>query len=89
MSELYVDSIAMVASLLYCADVPFTLLPLFDGFQLRFPWHVGDVACHNGTYGADAGMVETYQFPWDDGDVSELKPIRAAKLIVDLYRSTR
>jgi hypothetical protein len=31
-------------------------------------------------------MVETYQFPWDEGDVSVLTPEECAKRIIDYYK---
>lgn len=62
-------------------NVPFTLNPLFEGWQVRFPWCSGDVAIHDHTYGSANGKVETYQFPWDDGDVSVLSPLQAVMRI--------
>lgn len=43
---------------------------LYDGFAVRFPWCEGDVACHSGTYGGTQGLLESYQFAMDDGDVN-------------------
>lgn len=69
--------------------VPFTVHNVYGGLQLRFPWCTGDVACHPGTYGADLGHVESYQFPWDDGDVTELEPEKMALRIVNYYEEVK
>ncbi len=81
----YTDAINAVIACLTFASVPFTVNPIFEGMQLRFPWHEGDVACHAGTYGSDKGMVESYQFPWDEDDVTMLKPKKMATRIIQLY----
>ena len=81
----YVDAINAVIACLIFASVPFTVNPISEGLQLRFPWHEGDVACHAGTYGSDIGMVESYQFPWDEEDVTMLEPKEMATRIIKLY----
>ena len=46
---------------------PAQLQACHDGWQLLFPWFKGgDIACHSGT----GGRLESYGFPWDDGDVT-------------------
>lgn len=84
----YVARISRIAKI--CADheVPYTTNKLGTGRQIRFPWCMGDVACHTGTYGHNVGMVESYQFPWDDGDVSVLTPEEAGARIVEYYNET-
>ena len=67
------------------AGVPYEPRALFEGWQLRFPWTRGDVACHLGTYGHANGFVETYQFPWDEGGVSMLTPEECANKIIAYY----
>lgn len=69
--------------------VPFTVHRVYEGLQLRFPWCRGDVACHAGTYGANLGHVESYEFPWDDGDVTELEPEKMALRIVNYYKEIK
>ena len=63
----YFTSIVDLLNLL--AECGFTaqLFPIHDGWQLRFPWYEeGDIACHSGT----GGRLESYGFPWDEGDVT-------------------
>ena len=82
----YVEAINAVIAYLIPAGIPFTVNPIFEGMQVRFPWHEGDVACHAGTYCSDCGCVESYQFPWDDGDVTVAKPEHMAAKIIQLYQ---
>ncbi len=77
----YAELIARVARLLADMGVPYTVHSIWEGAQLRFPWSCGDVACHAGTYGSRSGYVETYQFSWDNDDVSILTPEEAAARI--------
>jgi hypothetical protein len=73
-----------------CLDlcgVPCVLVSLYEGFQLRFPWCEGDIAMHDGTYGARLGDVESYCFPWDEGDVTRLDPVDAVMKINEYYRT--
>ena len=81
----YKERIDFIAAILKLLSIPFEMGPLYEGWQLRFPWCEGDVACHRGTYGQANGMVETYQFPWDDGDVTMITPTAAAIRIISLY----
>lgn len=82
----YVDAINAVIACLIPAGVPFTVNPIFEGLQIRFPWCEGDVACHAGTYSSDCGCVESYQFPWDDEDVTVQTPKEMANDIIRFYR---
>lgn len=84
-TEIYKDAINKMCDLLTEARVPYTLKSCYEGWQLRFPWHEGDVACHTGTYGSNTGKVESYQFPWDEGCVTMDTPEKMVKRIVQLY----
>lgn len=44
--------------------------PYFFGAQFTFPNIEGDVICHDGSYGHELGLFESYHFPWDEGDVT-------------------
>ena len=85
MKDKYFDRMFYITQLLDDAKVPYRLRKLYEGWQLVFPWSDGDVACHDGTYGHNNGMVETYQFPWDEDDVSVLTPTECAERIIELY----
>lgn len=80
----YAERINIIAASLAEACVPYEINECYEGWQLRFWWCKGDVAVHDGTYGAAQGYVETYQFPWDEGDVSILSPEEAAERIIAL-----
>lgn len=82
----YVDAINAVIAYLIPAGIPFTVHPISEGLQLRFPWHEGDVACYAETYCSDCGCVESYQFPWDDEDVTVQTPKEMANDIIRLYQ---
>lgn len=87
-SDRYHDRILDIAQICLDHEVPYTTNKLWEGWQIRFPWCVGDVACHDATYGHDDGLVESYAFPWDDEDVSVLTPEEAGALIVKYYNET-
>lgn len=78
----YAERIDLIATCLSRLQIPFTRNELYGGWQLRFPWTCGDVAVHDHTHGAKRGMVETYEFPWDEDYVSELTPEEAADRII-------
>ncbi len=84
-SLIYIESINTVIEGLIKAEIPFTHNQIFDGWQIRCPWCGGDVVAHFGSHGADYGHVESYGFPWDEDDVSELTPAEAIALIVKEY----
>lgn len=81
----YKERIQFIAAILALLSIPYEMHPLYEGWQLRFPWCVGDVACHDGTYEHTNGMVESYCFPWDDDDVTILTPKEAAIKIISYY----
>ena len=81
----YFDRINYIAALLSVLGVPYTMNKINDGYQLRFLWCEGDVACHTDTHGAKNGMVETYEFPWDEDYISVMIPAAAAVKIANYY----
>lgn len=86
---IYETAINTIITTLVDNRVPFTVNILYDGLQLRFPWHEGDVACHSGTYDSNLGYVESFEFPWDNGDVTELEPEKMALRIVNYYEEVK
>ena len=81
----YFERIQFIYDILTVLGIPCTMNALYEGWQLRFPWCVGDVAAHRGTYCEAAGKVESYCFPWDDDDVTVLTPEEAAIKIIAFY----
>jgi len=81
----YFTPIIKVAKALDSANIPFEFHSAFDGAQLRFPWSAGDIVCHNFSRGANAGYVESYQFPWDNDDTSMLTTDEAIEKISNYY----
>lgn len=61
-------------SLLKAHNIKYSIRPLFDGYQWKFNNYNGDIAIHSGTYHNDEGYLESYEMPWDDGDVSICTP---------------
>lgn len=52
-------------------DIPYKdPTDILGGKQIRFNWCDGDVICHRGSYGGDAGLLETMGFKMDNDDVS-------------------
>ena len=85
----YGKPIIAIAKTLMDWGVPFRLesyATYRSGYQLTFPWCKGDVVCNDMSYGHASGHVETYQFPWDEGDVTAMYPYEAACKIIDYYR---
>lgn len=82
----YKERISYIGVVCDMYKIPYEIIPCWEGWQIKFPWCVGDVACHNYTYGRENGCVESYKFPWDKGDVSVLTPEDAANRIVDYYK---
>lgn len=81
----YYQRISFIKNILDSMHIPCSINKCWEGYQLRFPWCVGDVAAHKGTYENENGKVESYCFPWDDDDVSILTPEEAAIKIIALY----
>lgn len=79
----YKERIDFIATCLSQLNIPFEMRRIGEGWQILCPWaDNADVAAHDGTYGAKSGMVESYEFPWDEGDVSVLTPEEAADRII-------
>ena len=57
-----------------------------NGFQVMFEGTEGDAILHDGSYGKDFCMWETYKFPWDYDDVSVHDAETLAKMIGALQR---
>lgn len=85
----YLETTAGLMAHLLVNKVPFTITPLFDGYQFTFPWCAGDVVCHNGSYGANQGHVESMDFPWDEEDVTEATIEEMAINIISYYKEER
>lgn len=81
----YFERINAIAKVCAKNDVPYTMNPIFEGWQIRFPWCDGDVVIHDGSHGHRIGLVESYCFPWDDGDVSAMTSEEMADKIVEFY----
>lgn len=86
-NPIYAMPILALSSCLEEMGIPHTTNPLWDGYQIRFPWCDGDMVCHNFSYGHSAGHIESYCFPWDEGDVTELTISEAFVKVVDYYNS--
>jgi len=86
-TNFYYSTMSAIKDCLDLCEIPCELVPLYDGFQLLFPWCEGDIAMHGGTYGARQGDVESYCFPWDDGDVTRLDSVEAVMKINEYYRT--
>ena len=82
----YKERIDLIDTCLTRLNIPHEVRPIWEGWQILCPWaDDADVAAHDGTYGAKRGMVETYEFPWDEGDVSVLTPEEAADRIITYW----
>ena len=81
----YNERIAALSDKLDTYGIPNEVNDSWDGAQIRFPWHIGDVACNRHTKGANSGYVETFRFPWDNGGTTMLTPEEAIDKIVQFY----
>lgn len=86
-NPIYAMPILALSSCLEEMEIPHTTNPIWDGYQIRFPWCNGDLICHGFSYGHSAGHVESYGFPWDEGGVTELTISKAFVKVVDYYNS--
>lgn len=66
-------------------NIPSAMRRCYDSWQIVFPWCDGDIASNSETFGNSKQMVESYQFPWDRGDVSVLTVDDAIQKIIALY----
>jgi hypothetical protein len=61
MDKKFSFQILRLGSMLQAANIPFELLPCWDGYQIRYPsvqQSVSDVVCHSGSYGHEQGLLE-------------------------------
>ena len=62
---------------------PAQLFQSHDGFQIRFPWYEGaDITVNTLT----GGKLESYGFPWDDGDTTTASAEWFASQIFPLWK---
>lgn len=87
MKNLYHERILDLVIALSKNKVPCYVMPLYDGYKVTFPWCDGDVIAHSGMlgYGEYGYSVESFGFPWDEGDVTLLEVKEAADLITSFY----
>lgn len=84
----YFERIADLALALSDNGIPCHVENLYDGYKVTFPWCRGDVIAHSGMLGGgECGYtVESFEFPWDEGDVTLLDVQEAIDLITNLYK---
>lgn len=83
----YAERICTIAEGLDKNSIPYSINHLYEGWQLRFPWSEGDIACHRGTYESEQDKVESYCFSWDEDDVSVLTCEEAIEKITAEYEN--
>ena len=54
-----------------------------DGWQITFDWCDGDVIASWASF----HLLESYCFPWDEGDVTRTNPEQMAEWICEYYKS--
>lgn len=81
----FISITAKMMELLHSYDIPFTVGPCFDGFQFRFPWTEGDCIIHSFSHSHNHGYIETYNFIWDDDNISIWKIEEIIPLLYALY----
>lgn len=81
----YQTTMTDIFDTLHTYGIPCFIEKLWDGYAIRFPWCNGDIAMHSGTYGNSMGYVESYQFSWDEDDVTRMEPAVAIELITHEY----
>ena len=92
MKNIYFERINDLVLTLSDNGIPCQVTDLYDGYKVTFfPWSSGDVIAHSYMLGrGEHGCtVESFGFPWDEGDVSLLDVQEAIDLITDLYKATR
>ena len=84
----YFERIADLVLALSDNGVPCHVEDLYDGYKVTFPWCCGDVIAHPGMLGGgECGYtVESFGFPWDEGDVTLLDIQEAVDLITKCYK---
>lgn len=85
----YFERIADLVLALSDNGVPCHVEDLYDGYKVTFPWCCGDVIAHSGMLGGgECGYtVESFGFPWDEGDVTLLDIQEAVDLITECYKA--
>lgn len=88
MKNRYFERIADLVLALSDNGVPCHVEDLYDGYKVTFPWCDGDVIAHSGMlgYGECGYTVESFGFPWDEGDVTLLDIQEAVDLITKCYK---
>lgn len=83
-ASIYELGLHELTQLLDKLDIPYEEpIDLLGGKQIRFNWCSGDAICHMGSYGGDAGLLETMGFMMDEGDVSgSLTAMKALEIIL-------
>ena len=81
----YQETMTNILNTLHTYGIPCNIEELWDGYAIRFPWCDGDIAMHSGTYGNSMGYVESYQFSWDEDDVTRMEPATAIELVTHEY----
>lgn len=81
----YEERILYIADVCESQNIPFSVNKILDGWQIRFPWCEGDIACHTYTRGVANGFVESYRFPWDEDDTSVLTLAKAISNVAAYY----
>lgn len=81
----YLERIRAIETACKKHNIPCQINRQRGGWQIRFPWTDGDVACNALTYGNTAGYVESYRFPWDNDDVTVLTVDEAIYKVIAYY----
>lgn len=82
----YAKPILALANLCTMEKIPHSINTIHDGLQIRFPWNDGDIVCHFFSYGHEYGDVESYNCPWDGGDITRLTVENAIINLVSWYK---
>lgn len=85
MRNLYFERISKLVLTLSDNKVPCNVENCYDGYKVTFPWCKGDVIAHSGMLGGGEYGVESFGFPWDEGDVTLLGTTEAVYLITEYY----
>lgn len=89
MNSIFSDALTEFVTGLIELNIPFKFHPHGNGGQIVFPWTDGDFIICAGSIGCGRGMLESYGFPWDDGDVTSMTAFDALEKIYDHYLNTR
>jgi len=83
----YENVMRHMCELLDTEGIPYEVSEFQGGYQWKNigDFDGGDIIIHRGSYNNDAGYVESYGMPWDDGDVTSC----SVKEMVDLIAGRR